>query len=122
LFAIARNVMIDYQRKRRVERLERVVEPPEATTPGPDERFGGSTELVDALGHLSERDREVLALRYGGDLTGPEVAEVLGLTLANVQQVTSRSLRKLQQLLEAGHSAPTARAAPKAIRSSPSAR
>ena len=49
---------------------------------------------------LSEREREVLALRYGADLTGPEIADLLSLTLANVQQIVSRSLRKLRELLE----------------------
>jgi DNA-directed RNA polymerase specialized sigma subunit len=42
----------------------------------------------------------VLALRFGGDLTGPQIAELLGLTLANVQQITSRSLRRLRELLD----------------------
>ena len=60
-------------------------------TDGPD--------LDRALAELSERDREVIALRFGGDLTGPEIAELTGLSLANVQQITSRSLRKLRELL-----------------------
>jgi RNA polymerase sigma factor (sigma-70 family) len=71
------------------------------TLPGPEERFTSSTELLEALTQLSERDREVLALRFGGDLTGPEIATLLQLSLANVQQILSRSLRKLRALLEA---------------------
>jgi DNA-directed RNA polymerase specialized sigma subunit len=43
----------------------------------------------------------VLALRFGGDLTGPEIAALLDLSLANVQQIVSRSLRTLRGLLEA---------------------
>lgn len=66
---------------------------------GPEERFAGSPELVSALGRLGEREREVLALRYGGDLTGPEIAELLGLSVANVQQISSRALRTLRELL-----------------------
>ena len=58
------------------------------------------SELIEALTHLSDRDREVIALRFGGDLTGPEIAAVLDLSLANVQQILSRSLRKLRGLLE----------------------
>ena len=41
----------------------------------------------------------VIALRFGGDLNGPEIAELLGLSLANVQQILSRSLRRLRTLL-----------------------
>lgn len=70
-------------------------------TAGPEERFAGSPELVEALACLDEREREVLALRYGGDLTGAEVAAVLGLSVANVQQISSRSLRRLRTLLQA---------------------
>jgi RNA polymerase sigma-70 factor, ECF subfamily len=122
LFAIARNVMVDYQRRRRVERLEPLGEGNVASTPGPEQRFAGSTELLEALAQLSDRDREVLALRYGGDLSGRDIAALLGLTLASVQQLTSRSLRKLRELLGETYSAPTARAAPSAISSKPSAR
>jgi RNA polymerase sigma factor (sigma-70 family) len=59
----------------------------------------GSSELNHALAELTEREREVLALRFGGDLTGAEIAELLELTVANVQQITSRALRKLRTLL-----------------------
>ncbi|HWH19531.1 MAG TPA: response regulator transcription factor, partial [Solirubrobacterales bacterium] len=55
-----------------------------------------------ALDALSERDREVLALRFGGDMTGPEIAKLLNLSLANVQQILSRSLRRLRKRLEGG--------------------
>ena len=57
-------------------------------------------ELATALGALGLREREILALRFGADLTGPEIAELLGLTLANVQQILSRSLRRLRAALE----------------------
>ena len=30
-------------------------------------------------------------------MTGPEIAELTGLTLANVQQILSRSLRKMRE-------------------------
>ena len=48
---------------------------------------------------MTAREREVLALRFGGDLGGPEIATVTGLSLANVQQITSRALRSLRTML-----------------------
>ena len=42
----------------------------------------------------------MIALRFGGELTGPEIAELLDLSLANVQQILSRSLRRLRVELE----------------------
>ena len=42
----------------------------------------------------------MLALRFGGDLSHAEIAAIMDLTLANVQQITSRALRKLRSWLE----------------------
>ncbi len=103
LLAIAGNLLIDHHRRgsRATSRSDRAVwEVPARPTPGPEERFDGSSELLAALSRLGGREREVLALRYGGDLGGPEVAALLGLSLANVQQITSRALRHLRELLE----------------------
>lgn len=99
LLAIARNLLIDHHRRDRSSHMEidEGMLPPSA---GPETRFTASHEIVDALSRLGDREREVIALRFGGDLSGPEIAAVLGLTLANVQQILSRSLRKLRTLLD----------------------
>jgi RNA polymerase sigma-70 factor, ECF subfamily len=104
LLAIARNVLIDHYRRNGAGLEEPIGDDhelaaacgavPEPEAPGP------SPELERALDTLGRRDREVIALRYGGDLNGPEIAELLGLTLANVQQILSRSLRRLRSELE----------------------
>jgi RNA polymerase sigma factor (sigma-70 family) len=104
LMTIARNLLIDHYRRDRtgehnpVEDADAkgrlgVVDPPEA-------RLGVEPELGAALARLSERERELIALRFGGELTGPEISELTGLTLANVQQILSRSLRRLRAELE----------------------
>jgi RNA polymerase sigma factor (sigma-70 family) len=112
LIAIARNLLIDHHRRDRSHLLEPIEDHPGPLVPGPEERLSRSPELLTALERLSERDREVLALRFGGDMTGPEIAEMLGLTLANVQQILSRSLRRLRALLEeAGYETPRAASA-----------
>ncbi len=100
LLAIARNLLIDFHRRDHAARVDGLEERRLPTVAGPEQRIDGSPELATALDRLSDRDREVLALRFGGDLTGPEIAELLELTLANVQQIISRSLRKLRTLLE----------------------
>jgi RNA polymerase sigma-70 factor (ECF subfamily) len=104
LLTIARNALIDHQRRRRIRREDPIGqdgvdhdELPPSAEPGPD--LGISPELAKALGTLKPREREVVALRFGGDLTGPEIAEMLGLSLANVQQLLSRSLRRLRDEL-----------------------
>ena len=107
LLAIARNLLIDHYRRDKSNLTEPIEEHRAPLVPGPEEQLTSSQELLIALGELSERDREVIALRFGGDMTGPEIAALLNLTLANVQQILSRSLRKLRGLLEeAGYEKP----------------
>ena len=107
LLAIARNALIDHYRGDRVGQQRPLPEPgetqlPESAIVEPDERgLGPEPALARALGRLSERERELIALRYGGDMTGAEIAKVTGLTLANVQQILSRALRALRVALEA---------------------
>jgi len=102
LMAIARNLLIDHYRRRggaRQEPLEEVGEE-RLGSEMPNPALGLDPALAEALTTLSPRDREVIALRFGADLTGPEIAELAGLGLANVQQILSRSLRKLRAALE----------------------
>jgi RNA polymerase sigma-70 factor (ECF subfamily) len=102
LLAIARNLLIDFYRADRSSGNE-TLDALGTREPSEDEAYdlGLSPELAAALAELSDRDREVVALRFGGDLTGPEIAEMLELSLANVQQILSRSLRRLRGRLEA---------------------
>jgi RNA polymerase sigma-70 factor (ECF subfamily) len=100
LMAIAHNLLVDHYRRDRSDRHDPVpVDEHHELDAGElveESALGISSELTDALRHLSDRDREVIALRFGGDLTGPEIAEITGLSLANVQQILSRSLRRLR--------------------------
>jgi RNA polymerase sigma factor (sigma-70 family) len=99
LLTIARNLLIDHYRATRTEDPLETLGTAEPTGEmEPD--LGLSPQVAAALTELSPRDREIVALRFGGDLTGPEIAEALGLSLANVQQILSRSLRRLRVSLE----------------------
>ncbi len=105
LIAIAQNVLIDHHRRERSRRHVSIDagldEALLGSTPGPEGRFELSPQLACALATLSEREREVIALRFGDELSGPEIAALLDLSLANVQQIASRALRKLRARLEA---------------------
>jgi RNA polymerase sigma-70 factor (ECF subfamily) len=104
LLAIARNLLIDHYRRDHAAQREPLGEGgvPEDALPAVEapQPPGVDPPLARALEGLAQRDREVLALRFGGDLTGPEIAELMELSLANVQQILSRSLRRLRASLE----------------------
>jgi RNA polymerase sigma factor (sigma-70 family) len=102
LLAIARNLLVDYYRASASpgqDPLDGVAEE-ELGSEMPQPDLGLDPALAAALSALSPRSREVIALRFGADLSGPEIAELTGLSLANVQQTLSRSLRRLRHSLE----------------------
>jgi len=101
LLAIARNLLVDHLRAVRVSQAVDDVSL-EALAAEPDRPgLGLDPDLERALGELGPRDRELIALRFGGDLTGAEIAAVTGLSLSNVQQILSRSLRRMRASLDA---------------------
>jgi RNA polymerase sigma factor (sigma-70 family) len=48
---------------------------------------------------LSERQRQVLVLRYWSDLSEAEIAQALGLSRGTVKSTASRALDALEQML-----------------------
>jgi RNA polymerase sigma-70 factor (sigma-E family) len=82
-----------------------------AAHPGPDRRdHPGADEdvlagerramVLDALGELSERQREVIALRYYLDLSEADIAQTLGISRGAVKSHASRGVTALRTLLK----------------------
>jgi RNA polymerase sigma factor (sigma-70 family) len=103
LYAIAMNVLRDHARRRGTEdrALERVVEP---VGGGPDvlEVVEDRDELHRALGALSAEEREAVALRFGADLTLPEISKVTGQSRSTVHGRVYRALEKMRDELGGG--------------------
>jgi len=105
LLAIANNLLIDHFRRKAAERVRPLdVSDLDSTavsvTCVDDVSLGLDPDLAAAIAMLSDREREIIALRYGADLSGPEIAKLKGLTLPNVQQILSRSLRRMRVVIE----------------------
>ncbi len=58
-------------------------------------------EVLDALAELTQRQREVLVLRYWSELTEAQIAQTLGLSRGTVKSTASRALDVLEKKLGA---------------------
>ncbi len=98
LYAIALNALRDHLRRAGAEgRAYARVE-----SGGGADPFAGvehRDELSRALATLSAEEREAVALRFGAELTVPEMAKVLGQPLTTVEGRVYRALRKLREAL-----------------------
>jgi RNA polymerase sigma factor (sigma-70 family) len=90
------------QRKRTVSGLDAVAERLVPSGPGADQaaldRMTGG-QVRDALGQLSQEQREVIALAYFGGYTQCEVSSMTGLPLGTVKSRTFAGIRRLRGLL-----------------------
>lgn len=104
LFAIARNILNSHWRAAGLHKtlpLEAVEEQP-AFDPPPEEtvvRRETRRELIEALGSLDDRERDLIALKFSALITNREIASLTGLTESNVGVILFRALRKLRTLL-----------------------
>jgi RNA polymerase sigma-B factor len=87
-----------------------------------DDGEGGSAAMVDTFGtedrdlqlavdritvglaatELSARERQVLTLRFVGDLTQTQIAEQIGVSQMQVSRILRRAVARLSELTEAG--------------------
>ncbi len=86
LFAIARNTATDYFRRRRLEvSLDDLRNLPVGDSPEDIASRGDElSRLTVLLAELPERDRELLALKYGAAMTNRDIARLTGLSESNV--------------------------------------
>lgn len=100
VFSIARNVLIDHLRRSSHRAGRSAKEHPEmlAALVSSDDPVtqAMSTEALKAwFQGLRPPEREVLALRYGADLSVAEIAEIMDVSKANIHQISSGALRRL---------------------------
>jgi len=111
-YAIALNCLNDHARLRAGEgrALERVaagpdfassVEPEEIDELAEDEfdDMADRDQLNRGLAALSGEEREAIALRYGAELSVPEIAKLTGAPLTTVESRVYRALEKLRDAL-----------------------
>ena len=109
LFRIARNCATDYFRRcKPTVSLEQLVLEEHPQTAALEESIVASEEksyLLTHLKQLSEREREVIGLKFVAGLTNREIAGVLQIPEGTVGSLLHRTLRRLRTILKRGGSA-----------------
>jgi RNA polymerase sigma factor (sigma-70 family) len=100
VMAIARNQLTDHFRRQSHRNAISLDEHPAlaaslVSSHDPAAGWLSHETVREWLMRLEPREREVLALRFAADLPAAEIAVHLGLTEANVHQISSRALRRL---------------------------
>jgi RNA polymerase sigma-70 factor, ECF subfamily len=103
-FRIARNAVIDHQRRTRpTEPLGAMSESGEGTgLEALTLRREELRELRDAIARLTPDQREALTLRYAGGLSADEAAEVMGRRAGTIRGLTFRAIEALRRQLGGG--------------------
>jgi len=68
-----------------------------------DERLGmvdDQATIFAAARHLPRRERQILYLRFGEDLTQTEIADRVGVSQMQVSRLLRKSLQQLRELTE----------------------
>jgi RNA polymerase sigma-70 factor, ECF subfamily len=105
LFAVARNLALDYMRKRRLFSLDTndTVEPPASPAPSPFEqaaRTEDAQRLAKSLATLESHYREALVLRFQEELSLEEMSAVVGAPVSTVSSRIYRGLAALRAQME----------------------
>ena len=105
LFAIAKNTVNDYCRKNKSQKLISIDIFKELISKRktPEEIIltaEANDKLLRALDTLTPRERNAIALKFGGNLKNKEVAKLLNITESNVGVLLYRSMKKLKKRIE----------------------
>jgi RNA polymerase sigma-70 factor (ECF subfamily) len=98
LLSIARNVANDYYRARRPNvPLEHAATVATGGTPEDDAvKRSNADRLAQLMTRLPDRDRELIALKYGAGMNNRAIARVTGLSESNVGTILHRAVETLR--------------------------
>ena len=104
LYSIAVNCARDHARRHAAEAraLERVAAGENRAAAGGLPDVEGREEVMRALTLLSDEEREVVALRFGADLTLRDITKATNIKLPTVEARLYRALGKLREVLGEG--------------------
>ena len=101
LYRVVSNLCKDLYRRPKLEDLD-VAKEPTDDTQSPAEKIDDhyrQKALYGAMSLLPENQRLAVQFRYIDELTNPEIAEIMGLSVEAVESLTARGKRKLIEVL-----------------------
>ncbi len=105
LFSIARNITNDHfraQKRRRWFSIDNLFNHP-ATDPPPEHALADNDQkqqLLWAVSRLSERERDIIGLKFAAQMNNRQIAVILHLSEHNVATILYRSIRHLRLILK----------------------
>lgn len=107
LFMIARNIVTSHARKRGRESIvdPDILKSVVATTISVENEVLVREEVaavVECLKKFPQREQDIVSLKFDAELTNGQIAQVMGLSEANVRVILFRTLRKLREMMKSG--------------------
>ena len=101
LYRVVSNLCKDRYRRPKLEDLDVAKEPTDETQSPVDkiDDHYRQKALYDAMSLLPENQRLAVQFRHIDELTNPEIAEIMGLSVEAVESLTARGKRKLIEVL-----------------------
>lgn len=102
LFTIARNIIISNGRKQARETLMdpdvmKAIAPSGGSIEGQLMLREDMAEVARTLQQFSQREQDIVALKFDAELSNAQIAEIMELTEPNVRVILFRTLRKLRE-------------------------
>lgn len=101
LYRVTLNLCLDIKRRKRAVDLDAVAEP-EDDAPSVADKLQEAARhdaLQNALMQLSERQRQAVVLRHIEELSNPEIAGIMDISVEAVESLTARGKRALAKAL-----------------------
>lgn len=103
LFTIAHRVGVDYYREREPKTVSidtvynlSINETPERIIQSKFEK----EQLAGIIANLPEREKEIISLKYGAELSNQAIADLLNLSASNVGTIIHRTIKQIRRLLQ----------------------
>ena len=105
LYKVAKNLIIDYRRKKKLFSLDQLLESGfdvknEVDEIKRKEDLFELNSILEIINDLAEKEKEILFLRFVEDISVKKIAKILKKSESNISVQIHRSIKKLKNILE----------------------